>query len=157
MKTKEKFEHNFSLPIIALMLLVAMSGILVIICGATIHNKITDNTQMHYTLYTGVEYISEKCRQTDKLELDNTYDTPCLKLSFDDTVTYIYVYNDYLREYTAFKDTELLHSAGQKLLKIKNMQINENKGVFTITLTDYNDYQIQTCISILGGINEKQQ
>ncbi|MDD6187315.1 MAG: DUF4860 domain-containing protein [Oscillospiraceae bacterium] len=151
MNRVNNYKYSMGLPALFLFLIISVSGISLITCGVAIHNKIEDTAQSHYTLYTGAEYLSEKIRQSDSFSIEKNGEADAIKLNSGDTVTYVYVYRGFLREYNMLSDAEFIASAGQKLLQMEELSVKETDGIFDIALTDTTGKSISTKISILGG------
>ena len=119
-------------------------AVFLIAFGANIYKRTITNFDEHYNLTTSVAYIQEKFRQCD--EADSCVVVPfgesdALRItSYNNDIeyyTYIYEYDGCLKELYTKSDNQLSPKAGQNLLEINRLFIdNSQSGIFNITIID---------------------
>lgn len=134
----------------------AICAILLIAFGANIYKKTVSNLEEHFNVTTSLAYIEEKFRQSDDSDAFSVIEFgDGNALLIQNTVndvdynTYIYKYDDHLKELRTKADNDLNPEAGQNLLYIKSYNVkSDGNGSFTFTITDANlNSRTITCVS----------
>lgn len=134
----------------------AICAILLIAFGANIYKRTILNLEEHFNVTTSIAYIEEKFRQSDISDAFSVTEfgdgnALLIKSNVNDTdyLTYIYKYDNHLRELRTKADNTLSPNAGQNLLEIRNYKVvDNNDGSFTFTVTDTNQNSLTvTCHS----------
>lgn len=134
----------------------AICAILLIAFGANIYKKTISNLEEHFNVTTSMAYIEEKFRQSDISDAFSVTEfgdgnALMIKSVVNETnyITYIYKYDDHLKELHMKADNTLSPNAGQNLLEIKYFRVDDNNdGSFTFTITDINQNSLTvTCYS----------
>jgi len=134
----------------------AICAILLIAFGANIYKKTISNLEEHFNVTTSLAYIEEKFRQSDISDAFSVTEfgdgeALAIKSIVNETnyITYIYKYDDHLKELHMKADNTLSPNAGQNLLEIQSFKvIDNNNGSYTFTITDINQNSLTvTCYS----------
>lgn len=134
----------------------AICAILLIAFGANIYKKTISNLEEHFNVTTSMAYIEEKFRQSDisdAFSVTEFGDGNALMIKSvvneANYITYIYKYDNHLKELHMKADNTLSPNAGQNLLEIKYFRVDDNNdGSFTFTITDINQNSLTvTCYS----------
>lgn len=127
---------DFIFPL-AVLFVFAVSAFTVLLLSAHVYADQTARTQSDYHSATPLSYIREKVRQNDQsgaLSIGLIDGQTSLILQAEDTYTYIYSYEGYLKELYIRKDVEAHAKDGKKFLEIKDFQIQElSGGLFRIS------------------------
>ena len=137
---------------ISLFLLYVIMAILVILCGANVHEQVHENSMMNNNIRTSISYIREKIHQGDMhgnissshiAYNDNPLDVLSITSTYDlrDYITYIYCHDNQLYELFTSADAAFTPTAGTALTDIKAMTIEEanymhSSPIMKITITD---------------------
>lgn len=139
--------------VILLFCVFTLSSIFLILIGANIYQKTTNDMNHNFNFRTSFAYVTEKIRQHDTADtlsyttLDDT-DILVLSESIDekDYSTYIYVYDGWLLELLSEKDIPFNPQAGQKILKATSLSIDQpdplDPSVLSITIDDNTHHKI---------------
>lgn len=129
--------------VMALLALFAFSGVMLIALGASVYRGNVDAMSSNYALRTSYAYLTEKIRRTDETgtvsagEFDGL---PALLLheEIDEIpyTTYLYYNNGFLCELLAKSDAELGSSAGQEIMEVRGLDIEEADGIVKLTLME---------------------
>lgn len=134
----------------------AICAILLIAFGANIYKKTISNLEEHFNVTTSMAYIEEKFRQSDVSDAFSVTEfgdgnALAIESVVNDTdyITYIYKYDNHLKELHMKAENTLSPNAGQNLLKIRYFRaVDNNDGSFTFTITDINQNSLTvTCYS----------
>lgn len=145
-RTKQKHMIDVIFPI-ALFVIFALSALTVLLLAARIYRFTTENSALNYTARTGLSYISEKIHQNDaggqvKIgELDGR-EALVMTQEYDDTkyYTYIYAYDNELKELFMKENAKAELSAGTSIMEIRGFSMEQQEeGMFRFTCTDQND------------------
>lgn len=135
--------------VIALFGLFVLSAIALISIGARIYSRTMTNMDNNFTARTAVAYITEKIHQSDSqnaVSLCSFAGNPAFVINSNanniEYKTYIYEYEDVLRELTVRADLELSPSAGQEIIEINRFEI-----------IPLNDYLVHCVITMMDGQN----
>lgn len=121
-------------------------AILLIAFGANIYKKTITNLEEHFNVTTSMAYIEEKFRQSDSanaFSVEEFGDGNALMIKSTvndvDYHTYIYMYDNHLKELHTKADNTLNPSAGQNLLDIKHFNVVKNSDdSYSFTVIDIN-------------------
>lgn len=134
----------------------AICAILLIAFGANIYKKTISNLEEHFNVTTSMAYIEEKIRQSDVSDAFSVTEfgdgnALAIESVVNDTdyITYIYKYDNNLKELHMKAENTLSPNAGQNLLEIRYFRVvDNNDGSFTFTITDINQNSLTvTCYS----------
>ena len=121
---------DFIFPL-AVLFVFAVSAFTVLLLSAHVYADQTTRTQSDYQAATPLSYIREKVRQNDQngtLSIGSIDGGTALILQVDDTCTYIYSYEGYLKELYIRMDVDARAKDGKNILEIKDFQIQELSG-----------------------------
>ena len=159
----QKQEHHIIdiLFVIALFCMFALSAIFLISVGADIYGKTVSHMESNFNNRTAFAYVTEKIRQadtTDTVSIGSLDDIPALTITrtINDTryITYLYQYENQLKELMVREDTPLSPSAGQDILTLHSfmpMQINENLYSFSFTTEEGDNRSFYVSTKSTGG------
>ncbi len=144
--TKQKHMIDVIFPI-ALFVIFALSALTVLLLAARIYRFTTENSALNYTARTGLSYISEKIHQNDvdgQIEIGELDGQEALIMTqeYEDTkyYTYIYAYDNELRELFMKEDARAELSAGTSIMEIQGFSMEQkDEGVFRFICTDQNN------------------
>lgn len=133
MKFQKKQKHMIDLIFpVSLFFVFALCALTVLLLSARIYQSITENSALNDTARTGLSYISEKVRQNDvngNIEIGNLNGTAALVMeqNYEDSVyyTYIYSYENTLRELFVKEGAKADLSAGTKILDLERFSMEE--------------------------------
>jgi len=161
MREKEKKHIVDILFVIALFGIFVISAIALISIGAGIYSKNMNNMTKNFNSRTAVAYVIEKVRQADSkdsLRLCHFEDIPAISISntinSKEYITYIYQYENELKELTVRSDVPLSPQSGQMIIEIEDFQIssvNNNLVDCKMTMPDGESYDFQICMHTGGG------
>ncbi len=147
MKFQRKQKHmiDFIFPV-SLFFVFALCALTVLLLAARIYQSTTENSSFNNTARTGLSYISEKIHQNDtdgNIRIGSLEDEPALIMEqvYDEATyyTYIYSYEDTIRELFLKEGGTAEPSSGTKILEVEEFsmkQINENLFEFHCATTD---------------------
>lgn len=159
----QKQEHHIIdiLFVLALFCMFALSAIFLISVGADIYGKTVAHMESNFNNRTAFAYVTEKVRQADAagaIDIGSLEGIPALTISqtIEDTpyITYLYQYDDHLKELMVREDTPLGPSAGQDILSLSSFvlnRINDSLYSFTLTTTDGDSCLLYVSIKSKGG------
>lgn len=109
--------------VITLFLLFAVSSMALVAVGADVYESSVQSMEDNFTDRTAYQYITEKLHQYDRgkrISIEEFGDGSALALSSavndENYVTYIYLYDGYLRELVVKQGSDVTPSSGQKVL-----------------------------------------
>lgn len=131
MNLKQREKHVVDVLFVLLVFcFFAISALMLVSVGATIYTNIASHMESNYESRTAFSYITEKIRQGDtngKISVTqfDGLDTLAIEQEIEDTVyvTYLYYDDGFLKELFRKKDASLSRSAGQKILEVKDLQL----------------------------------
>ena len=146
---------DFLFPI-ALFFVFAVSAIVVILLAAGIYESTTKSSSLNDTSRTTLSYVSEKIHQNDadgEVALGKYDLCPALIIDHGGEMTgyttYIYVYEDELRELMASDGAAADASAGKSIMAVEDFQMKEvDEGLFRFSCTDANGGEVSTIVGI---------
>lgn len=154
-KTKQRHMIDFLFPV-ALFFVFALSALTVILLATRIYQSTTENSSLNYTSRTSLSYISEKIHQQDQegsVSL-GTFDG-CEALVFRQETsgavyfTYIYAYQDELKEIFLKQGASTDAAAGQTILKVKDFSMSQlSDSLFSFQCTDEAGQKASTVVGV---------
>ena len=155
LRTRQNHIIDFLFPI-ALFLVFAVSALTVILLATRIYRSSTEHSALNYTARTSLSYISEKIHQNDtagaaSLSEIEGYPALVLTQSHQDIVykTYIYVYEDELKELFVKDGAAVLPEAGTTILPVKRFSMEApDDHSFYFSCTDANGAEASTVVAV---------
>ncbi len=151
--------------ILALFGAFAITALFVVLFGARIYRSTVSNMNTNYEKRTAMSYITEKIRSHDytggadvddlkNLRSDGEHSV--LKLYQDvggkRYVTYLFVSEGYLKEFTAEEDYDFHFDIGTKILAIKDFSVKrESDSLYHFNITDMNDEKTEFFVALYSG------
>lgn len=141
---------------VALFFVFALSALTTILLAARIYQNTTEHSTLNYTSRTSLSYISEKLHQND-------YDGSIYTGSFDgcDAIvmeqthenetyyTYIYAYDQELKELFIKKGVDASASSGRTILEVEDFSIEQlSDQLLRISCSDQKGRQASTIVSV---------
>lgn len=158
-RTKRRHMIDFLFPV-TLFFVFALSALTVILIAAGIYRSTTESSARSFSSRTSLSYISEKLHQNDCANtvsigsLDGC-EALVIEQTYQDTIyrTYIYAYEDSLRELFSRADMDAKASDGKVILEIRSFSLEQlSDQLLKFTCTDQNE---QTA-SMIIGLKSKQ-
>lgn len=152
--------------VLALFCLFVLSAIFLISIGANIYSKTMSHMDKNFSSRTAVAYVIEKVHQSDSdgnISLGKLDECDAIIISSyiasKEYKTYIYEYNNELKELTVRADIFLSPEAGNTILPIKSFNINQlNDSLVKCSVVINNEdecYDFMFCTHTEdGGTNE---
>lgn len=149
--------------IVALLGVFIVSALFVVLFGARVYSQTVSATDRNYSSRTALSYITEKLRSHDCSGGVEISDEPgaegqsvvMLKTIGDDNgeyVTYLYVDEGYLKEFTASKDYEFDSFEGSEIMPIKEFRaIKVSESLFEFNIVDGEDNSTHFFVSLYSG------
>lgn len=152
---KRKHMIDFLFPV-ALFFVFALSALTTILLAARIYQSTTENSALNYTSRTSLSYINEKLHQHDcdgSIHIGSFHgcDAIIMEQEHEDDVyyTYIYAYDQELKELFIKEDVEASASSGRTILEIKDFSIEQlSDRLLRISCSDQKGRQASTIVSI---------
>lgn len=159
-RVKQRHMIDFLFPV-ALFFVFALSALTVILLATRIYQSTTENSSLNYTSRTSLSYISEKIHQNDlengvSLGSFDGCDALVLKQEIDDTVyfTYIYSYQNELKEIFLKEGAETHAAAGQTILNVQDFSMKQiAEGLFSFQCTDEAGQTASTTVCVRSRIS----
>lgn len=154
-RAKQRHMIDFLFPV-ALFFVFALSAVTVILLATRIYQSEAENSSLNYTSRTSLSYISEKIHQNDledgvSLGSFDGCDALILKQETSDTVyyTYIYSYQDELKEIFIKDGAKTNAAAGQTILKVQDFSMEQvAEGLFSFQCTDESGQRASTLVNV---------
>lgn len=156
MRFRTKHRHMIDLLFpVALFFVFALSALTVLLIAARIYQSTTERSSLHYTSRTSLSYISEKLHQSDQagavsLGSFDGCDALIIQQTHNDNTyyTYIYSYDNRLRELFVKAGVDASASSGREILEVQDFSMEElSEGLLKFSCTDQEG---QTASSIIG-------
>lgn len=156
MRFRTKHRHMIDLLFpVALFFVFALSALTVLLIAARIYQSTTEHSSLNYTSRTSLSYISEKLHQSDQagavsLGTFDGCDALIIQQTHDDNTyyTYIYSYDNRLRELFVKAGVDASASSGREILEVQDFSMEElSEGLLKFSCTDREG---QTASSIIG-------
>ncbi len=116
----------------------ALSLLLVLLYGAGIYQRLTEEGDARYSRQTATQYILTRVRQGDQIQLEDFED--CKSLAFreeiegDQYITRVYCYDGWLRELFSEEDAPLSPEDGEKILPLDKLEMKLEEELLTVEL-----------------------
>lgn len=147
MKFQRKQKHMVDLIFpVSLFFMFALCAVTVLLLAARIYQSTTEHSSLNYTARTGLSYISEKIHQNDRngqIRIGSLDGEPALVMEqvYEEGTyyTYIYAYENSIRELFLKEGGNADLSSGTKILNVKEFsmeQIDEQLLSFHCTTED---------------------
>ena len=154
-RTRQSHMVDFLFPV-ALLLVFAVTSLAVILMATEVYRSTTENSSLNYTARTSMAYISEKIHQNDSggevsVGSYNGCDALILQQDLNGTSykTYIYMYENELKELFARDGLEFPAQMGKTILAVEDFSIQEiQEGVFRFSCTDADGQEASTIVGI---------
>ena len=151
--------------ILALFGAFAITALFVVLFGARIYKSTVSNMKTNYEKRTAMSYITEKIRShdytggadvSDIVQGGSSKDHSVLKLYQTEGdkkyVTYLFVADGYLREFTADETYDFDYDAGANILAIEEFSVNkESDGLYRFNITDTNGEKTEFFVTLYSG------
>lgn len=157
-RTRQNHMIDFLFPV-ALLFVFAVSALAVILLATEVYQSTTEHSSLNYTARTSLAYISEKIHQNDSggdvsIGIYDGCDTLILQQDYNGTVykTYIYMYENELKELFAKDGLDFQASMGKTILTVEDFSMDTIKdGVFWFSCTDADGQKASTVVGIRSG------
>lgn len=150
--------------IIALFGSFAITGLFVVLFGARVYESTVSKMDANYASRTALSYVTEKVRSHDctngartaNVSVDTNNNQSVLILSDivadKEYLTYLFVDNGYLMEYTTSADNEFNYDVGAKILKINDFKVTrEDDALFKFNIVDEYGNATQFYVTLYSG------
>lgn len=154
--------------ILALFGAFAITGLFVVIFGARVYEKTVRSMDSNYSSRTSLSYVTEKIRahdMTDGIEIvkiNTSLDGDKTVLKLYETVndrrfvTYLYMNEGYLVEFTADENYDFDYNNGTKIIEIKSFDaLKVSESLYNIDITDSFDHETSFFVTLYSGIDEE--
>lgn len=153
-----------SIFVIALFTVFAITAFLLILIGAKQYQHTADSMDANYESRTISSYITEKVRQHDEagvIYACNLEGTPSLALETVENevtyVTYIYYYNEAIREIMVTEDSVFSLDTGQEIMKTGGFEVSfEENDLLKITITTAEGNTEHIYLTLHSNIRKEQ-
>lgn len=160
MTNKPRKTHmvDFLFPV-ALLFVFALSALFVILLATDVYRSITENSSLNYTARTSLSYITEKIHQNDaqgdvSIGTFDGCDALILKHNYNGSAykTYIYVYENELKELFVKDGLEFTASMGKTILSVEDFSMRTVQDkIFQFSCTDADGQEASTVVGIRSG------
>ena len=143
--------------ILALFGAFAITALFVVLFGARIYESTVNNMNSNYEKRTAMSYVTEKIRSHDYTDGANVDETGSILKLYQNTgdkkyVTYLFVADGYLKEFTADEDYDFDYKAGTKILAIKDFSVKkEIDSLYRFNITDTNGEKTEFFVTLYSG------
>ncbi len=163
-KRKNKSVVDF-LFILALFGAFAITALFVVLFGARIYKTTVSNMNTNYEKRTAMSYLAEKIRSHDYTngvdvsdidKADAADDHSVLELYQEmggkKYVTYLFLKDGYLKEFTAEESYDFDYSKGTDILAINEFRVRkESDGLYRFNVTDTNGEKTEFFVTLYSG------
>lgn len=135
--------------ILALFCAFMVSALMIVLFGAKIYQKTVADMDANFASRTALSYVTEKIHSHDytdgadvgDIDVASVNGHSALTLMTDSAtgsyITYLFVKDGYLTEYTGSADSEFNYDQGTKVLPIKEFTVNkETKSLYSFHVVD---------------------
>lgn len=162
MQDKKKHMIDFLFPVV-LFFVFTLSALTVILLAAGIYQSTTEESSLNDSARTSLSYISEKLHQSDAADSVSigTFDgceALILKHSSDDDdyYTYIYAYNNELKELFVSGDAAVSADDGRTILQIKTFDIELlSDNLLQLKCTDMQQQEASVVVGVRGAVTQQ--
>ena len=151
--------------ILALFGAFAITALFVVLFGAKIYRTTVSNMSTNYEKRTAMSYITEKIRShdytqgidvTDETGTGSGQDHTVLKLYQDmgdkRFVTYLFVSDGYLKEFTAEDSYDFGYDSGMEILAVSDFSVRkESDSLYHFNITDTNGEKTDFFVTMYSG------
>lgn len=150
--------------ILALFGAFAITGLLVVLFGSKVYQSTVSKMDANYSSRTALSYVTEKIRSHDYTNGADVSDIDITSLNGNsvlllketvndrDYVTYMYVSDGMLKEFTTSSDYDFDYTEGTNIIAIKKFIVNRvNDSLYKIDLTDAYDNDTEIFVAIYSG------
>lgn len=127
-----------SLAALLVFTLFAVCLLLVLLTGAGVYRRLSENGGARYTQATAAQYIATRCRQGRNLSVEDFEGTEALTFAEDfGGVTYltrVYLYDGWLMELFSAEAAQLSPEDGEKILQADQVDFEWEDNGLTFTL-----------------------
>lgn len=162
MHHKQKHMIDFLFPVV-LFFVFTLSALTVILLAAGIYQSTTEKSSLNDSARTSLSYITEKFHQSDtadsvSLGTFDGCDALILKHSSDDAnyYTYIYAYNNELKELFVSDDAAAGAADGRTILKVKDFDVRLlSDNLLQLECTDTQQQTASVVVGVRGAIRQQ--
>ena len=152
-----------SLFTLSLLGVFAISALLVTVFGANTYEKIVSASRKTYESTTALSYVREKIRQNDAagcISVERLEDTDVLSLKSSvngrSYITYVYYQDGMLRELYQQEGYDLPLSAGQGILKVHGLSMEQvSDSLLRFTAIDEDGSESEITVAINSAVNQE--
>ena len=151
--------------ILALFGAFAITALFVVLFGARVYRSTVSNMNTNYEKRTAMSYVTEKIRSHDYTggaavddlhSLREDGDHSVLKLYQDvgdkKYVTYMFVADGYLKEYTTDASNDFDYKTGTNILAIKDFSVRkESDSLYHFNIMDMNNEKTEFFVALYSG------
>ncbi len=151
--------------ILALFGAFAITALFVVLFGSRIYKTTVSNMNTNYEKRTAMSYLTEKIRShdytggVDVSDIDGTGDSDVhsvLKLYQNEGerryVTYLFLADGYLKEFTADENYDFDYSSGTNILAIDDFSVSrQTDGLYRFNITDTNGEKTEFFVTLYSG------
>ncbi len=151
--------------ILALFGAFAITALFVVLFGAQVYKSTVSNMNTNYEKRTAMSYVTEKIRShdytggadvADLRSLREDGDHSVLKLYQDvggkKYVTYMFVADGYLKEYTTDASNDFDYKSGTNILAIKDFSVRkESDSLYHFNIIDMNNEKTEFFVALYSG------
>ena len=130
-------KHNIDIMFLMILFLIfTFSAVSVLLMAVNSYRSVVSANENNANARTAIAYIREAVRQHDSsgaVDISKIDDVPCIRLSEGEGYyTYIYEYDGYLMSLEAKEDSGVTADFGDKILKIKSMNFEQEADAKTL-------------------------
>lgn len=143
--------------ILALFGAFAITALFVVLFGARIYKSTVSNMSSNYEKRTAMSYVTEKIRSHDysggaEVSDENTVLRLYQNMGDKRYVTYLFVADGYLKEFTADESYKFDGSTGTQILAIKDFTVKkESDSLYFFDITDTNGERTEFFVTLYSG------
>lgn len=151
--------------ILALFGAFAITALFVVLFGARIYETTVTNMNTNFEKRTAMSYITEKIRSHDytggaevsEMNMSDAADQGSVLRLYQDVgdkryVTYLFVDDGYLKEFTADEDYDFDFASGTTILAINDFSVRkENDSLYRFNITDSNGEKTEFFVALYSG------
>ncbi len=142
--------------VLSLFAVFAVSALLLVFSGTRVYENITEGMESSFSSRTAISFIKKQVDQNNTLgaiSIGNIENTSALMLTetIDDNefVRYIYFYDGYLCELFTKSDIAPKVAAGQRLVELADMSMEQDGNLLHFSVSDHNDSSLTMTLSLL--------
>lgn len=151
--------------ILALFGAFAITALFVVLFGARIYKSTVSNMDTNYEKRTAMSYVTEKIRSHDytggadvaDIDINNPSEQHSVLKLYQEMggkkyVTYLFLKDGYLKEFTAEDTYDFDYSVGTEILKINDFSVRkESDGLYFFDITDSNGERTEFFVTLYSG------